>query len=165
MANPSVPNFVELFKMSTLQLMSTMQLSDVEYGKVTSVNPLEITIDQKTKLTSNYLTLTNAVKDHTVDITVSWQTVDDDYLHDGAMQHTHQPGTYKDGEGSPLSGVSGTPVSFNTKHKHDIKGRKRITIHNGLTLGERVVLLRKAGGQDYIVLDRVDEAKTTGESV
>lgn len=144
MANPAVPEFVDLFRMASLQLLTTLQLADVEYGKVTSVNPLEITLDQKTKLTSKYLTLTNAVKDHSVDITVSWNTADNTHKH--------------------LNGNNGQPTADAT-HKHTISGRKRITIHNGLTLGERVLLLRKAGGQDYIVLDRIDVAKTTGESV
>lgn len=144
MANPAVPEFVDLFRMAALQLMTTLQLSNVEFGNVTSVNPLEITLDQKTKLTSNYLTLSNAVKDHSVDITVSWNTEDNTHKH--------------------ANGNNGQPTADVT-HKHTISGRKRITIHNGLTLGERVILLRKQGGQEYVVLDRIDEAKTTGESV
>lgn len=44
-----------------------------------------------------------------------------------------------------------------SSHKHDIKGKKQITIHNGLKVGEVVVLLRIQGGQKYIVLDRVIE--------
>ena len=144
MANRATPDFVDLFKMSALQLMSTMQLSNVEFGNVTGVNPLEITLDQKTKLTENYLTLSNAVKDHSVDITISWNTENNTHRH--------------------ANGNNGMPTE-NATHKHAISGRKRITIHNGLTLGERVILLRKQGGQEYVVLDRVDEAKTTGENV
>ena len=157
------PDFFDIFNLNTAGLLNQMKLTDVEFGRVTGVNPLVITLDSKVPLPAAFLTLTNAVKDHTVDITVSWQTVEDDYLHEGAMQHTHHPGTYQDGEKAAITGLSGTPVLFDTKHKHDIKGRKRITVHNGLTLGERVILLRKQGGQDYIVLDRVDEPKATGE--
>ena len=50
-----------------------------------------------------------------------------------------------------------------TMHNHEIQGRKKITIHNGLTRGEKVLLLRAQGGQNYIVIDRVDEIPT-GES-
>lgn len=154
MAKPAVPSFVDLFRMSADQLMNSKQLTAVVFGNVTRVNPLEITLDQKVKLSEAFLTLTNAVKDHAVDITVSWQTVSDNHL---KPAHTHGNGN----NGSPTSSTS----DFETTHHHDIKGRKKIIVHNGLTLGERVILLRVTGGQNYVVLDRVDEAKTTGESI
>jgi len=34
------------------------------------------------------------------------------------------------------------------------KGRKKFIIHNNLSVGEKVVLLRMQGGQKFIVLDR-----------
>lgn len=40
-------------------------------------------------------------------------------------------------------------------HSHPISGRKIMTVHNGLKLGEKVLLLKMQGGQKYIVLDRV----------
>lgn len=138
------PGLLDVINISTGRLLTQMMLTNVEYGRVTGVNPLEITLDSKVPLPAAFLTLTNAVKDHSVDITVSWNTED----------NTHRHG----------NGNNGLPTDKAT-HNHAIKGRKRITVHNGLTLGERVILLRKQGGQDYIVLDRVDEAKTTGESV
>lgn len=154
MSDTPLPSFIDIFNMTTERLLHQKMLTEVEYGRVTGVNPLEITLDSKVPLPAAFLTLTNAVKDHAVDITVSWATVDDDYL---KAAHTHGNGN----NGSPTSSTS----DFETKHHHDIKGRKRITVHNGLTLGERVILLRKRGGQDYIVLDRVDEPKTTGENL
>lgn len=154
MANTASPNFIDIFNLSTERLLHQKMMANVEYGRVTSVNPLEIMLDTNLPLSAAFLTLTNAVKDHTVDITVSWATVEDEYL---KADHTHGNGN----NGSPTTSTT----DFDTKHKHDIKGRKRITIHNGLTLGERVILLRKQGGLDYIVLDRVDEPKTTGENL
>jgi len=139
-----LPDFLDIFNMTTERLLAQKMLTEVEFGRVTSVKPLVITLDSKVPLSAAFLTLTNAVKDHAVDITVSWQTEDD----------THQHG----------NGNNGSPTAEVT-HAHKIKGRKRIIVHNGLTLGERVILLRKRGGQDYIVLDRVDEAKTTGENL
>lgn len=144
MNDTSSPDFLDIFNMNTERLLNQKMLADVEYGRVTSVSPLVITLDSKKPLPAAFLTLTNAVKDHVVDITVSWQTEEDKHKH-----------------GNGNDGQDTTEVT----HKHQIKGRKRITVHNGLTLGERVILLRKRGGQDYIVLDRVDEPKTTGESI
>ena len=40
-------------------------------------------------------------------------------------------------------------------HSHSISGKKKIVVHNALKKGEKVVLLRLSGGQQYIVLDRV----------
>ncbi len=33
--------------------------------------------------------------------------------------------------------------------------RKQITVHNGLVVGDNVILLRQQGGQKYIVADRL----------
>ncbi len=40
-------------------------------------------------------------------------------------------------------------------HKHGIKGKKKLTLHNELKAGEKVILLRCAGGQSFVVIDRV----------
>lgn len=44
-------------------------------------------------------------------------------------------------------------------HTHAlVLSRKTIRVHNALKQGESVLLLRKAGGQEYVVLDRVVKA-------
>jgi len=43
-------------------------------------------------------------------------------------------------------------------HSHAVTGIKRITVHNGLKEGERVVLQRVQGGQVYEVKNRVVSA-------
>lgn len=40
-------------------------------------------------------------------------------------------------------------------HVHDISGRKKIVVYNGLGLGDKVILIRQQGGQKFIVIDRV----------
>lgn len=42
-----------------------------------------------------------------------------------------------------------------SSHKHDVSGKKEITIHNGLANGDKVILIRQQEGQKYIVLDRM----------
>ncbi len=163
MNDTPLPDFLDIFKMTTDRLLAQKMLTEVEFGRVTQVNPLVITLDSKLPLPAAFLTLTNAVKDHVVDISVSWETEKDNYLDENAMQHTHDGSPLVGNLGNPIAGQTGVTLNFDTTHHHDIKGRKKIIIHNGLTLGERVILLRKRGGQDYIVLDRVDEPKTTGE--
>lgn len=48
-----------------------------------------------------------------------------------------------------------TATSESEAHSHKIEGTKKITIKNGLVVGEKVVLLREQGGQRFIVLDRI----------
>jgi len=43
-------------------------------------------------------------------------------------------------------------------HDHQMGGEKDIIIKNGLKMGEKVVLLRKRGGQEYLVIDRAVKA-------
>lgn len=48
------------------------------------------------------------------------------------------------------TGSAGDPT-----HAHAIAGQKTIKIHNALKVGEQVALMHNAGGQKYIVIDRV----------
>ena len=157
MGNHASSMFVEAIKQLAVNAVNSGAPTQFTFGVVETVNPLSIRLNQKMVLPDAFLILTNAVKDHSVDITVSWKTVDDDYLSPNAMVHTHSGGL--------IDGYTGTTENFNTTHHHDIKGRKKITIHNGLTVGEMVLLLRVQGGQSYVVIDRVDEIVTTGEDV
>lgn len=120
------------------QLLQTMQrliqqtqgssdLSDWCLGEVIGVAPLTIRIEGKDEVTEEFLELTDAVRDYDVDITVS---------------HT----TENRGGGSGYAEFQ--------SHNHDYKGRKKITVHNGLHVGETVILLRQSGGQGFVVLSR-----------
>jgi hypothetical protein len=40
-------------------------------------------------------------------------------------------------------------------HRHSIEGKKEITVHNSLVVGDEVILLRQQGGQKYVVWDNV----------
>ena len=43
-------------------------------------------------------------------------------------------------------------VSWNTA---TLSGRKEITVHNGLAVSDKVLLIRQQSGQKYFVLDRI----------
>lgn len=110
--------------------------STIEYGEVISAEyaPLEIRVHDKLVLDEAFLELTNAVKDHWVDVEVYMETIDDNHL---------------DREGY--------------SHLHNIAGRKKIRVYNGLHTGEKVIMLRARGGQKYIVLDRLTDHIVGGE--
>lgn len=163
-AFPPIPHLVKCLAKGVID---ASQPADIRFGIVESVNPLRIRINPQMVLGDEFLILTNAVKDHSVDVSVSWSTVSDDYLKTESTlyAHTHKGQNYIGNAGKPLAGESDPMdiTKYDTTHHHDIKGRKKITIHNGLTVGEKVLLLRTQGGQNYVVIDRVDEIPTTGE--
>ena len=144
MIEGAAPKLTDLMKLVAAGVINNMQLPEVYIGKVVNINPLEIRLTAQNILPEKYLILTNAVKDHEVDISISWATVD----------NTHKHGNGNDGQDT-------TEVT----HNHAVKGRKKIMIHNGLTQGEKVLLLRTQGGQNYVVVDRISKLQTSGESV
>ncbi len=127
---------------STLQKLvaqtnNAMKPADYCLGVVETVDPLSIRIDQKDILTEEFLILTDLVRDFSVDITVS---------------HTVE------------NRAGGGGYAEFASHNHDYTGRKKIIVHNGLSVGESVILIQQAGGQEFIVLSRLyDHSNVTGQ--
>ena len=119
------------------QTNSAMKPTDYCLGVVETVAPLSIRIDQKDILTEEFLILTDLVRDFSVDITVS---------------HTTE------------NRAGGGGYAEFASHNHDYTGRKKIIVHNGLSVGESVILIQQAGGQEFIVLSRLyDHSNVTGQ--
>ena len=132
-------------KEAAMKAMETSKPSDFIFGTVTNVSPLKISVEQKLTLGSAQLILTRNVTDYTVSVSMNWNT--------GSALSTHNHyinGTDSDGDSINLSSQDA-----NLEHQHVIQGENRMTIHNALKVGEKVILLRKKGGQKYLVLDRV----------
>ena len=128
---------VETIQRLARQTEVAMKPCDYCLGVVESVSPLTIRIDQKDVVPEEFLILTDLVRDYTVDNTVS---------------HTTEN----------KSGGSG--YSEFASHNHDYTGRKKIIVHNGLAVGESVILIQQAGGQEFIVLSRLnDHTNISGE--
>ncbi|WP_400194606.1 DUF2577 domain-containing protein [Lysinibacillus telephonicus] len=64
-------DIINIIKKVAINAVNAQKLSTVVYGTVISINPLKVQIDQKLILDSNFLKLTNAVKDHEVEMTVN----------------------------------------------------------------------------------------------
>ena len=106
-----------------------MKPADIFFGEVEAVNPLVIGVDQKLKLTEEVLILTGAVSDHKGEISGG--------------------GVYRQAYVSSLGGISGScRIRFEPEFQE-------VSFKNNLKKGEKVILLRAAGGQKYVVLDRV----------
>lgn len=56
---------------------------------------------------------------------------------------------------TPLPAGDGWSTEASAEHTHAIKGTKRVKINNALKTGDEVILLRMAGGQKFVILDRI----------
>lgn len=134
MLNESPAN---LIRAMVAQTTAAGKPSDLVFGVVTSGDPLEIKIDDKRTLDADFIMLSDMVRDYEVDISVSHMT-------------------------ETKGGGSGDAAY--ESHSHAYRGRKKITVHNKLKNGEKVIMLRQAGGQLFYVLCRVAaHAELTGE--
>jgi hypothetical protein len=124
-------DFLNAIKKAAKEAVEASQPTDFCFGKVTSISPLNIMIEQKLILTPAQLVLTRNVTDFKTKVTIDWNTEN-------------------------KSGGSGE--SAFESHNHSIVGTKEITVHNSLAVGDKVVLLQKKGGQKYLVIDRLVKA-------
>ena len=114
-------------------VISSMKLTDVFVGTVTSAEPLKVQIDQKLILTKEQLVLTRNVTDYTSKINIDWVS--------DSTDHTHS--------------FSGTGTVGSNSHTHTLKGEHTVKYLNSLKNGEKVVLVRYKNGQKYVIIDRV----------
>lgn len=111
--------------------------SDYVLGVVVSASPLTIKLEQGDELSGDFLVLTDLVRDYSVDIEVS---------------HTTE------------NRAGGAGDAAFESHNHDYKGRKKITVYNALKVGESVIMLKQAGGQQFVVLSRLyDHTELSGQ--
>lgn len=129
-------NPVEVVKRAALDAVHASKPVEIRFGTVVSAEPLKIEVDQKIILTEKQLILTRNVTDFELDMTVSQQT--ESVIHGHSVTDTYTGGTAE-------------PV----EHAHPITGRKKFLVHNALLVGDMVLLLRRQGGKQYIVLDRI----------
>lgn len=133
-------DLIKTIKQMVLETVDSTKPCNYVFGEVTSTSPLEINVEQKFVLSQEMLILTRGVTEYTLKVSMEWE--DEETLADinvkqyvGEETHAHE-------------------IEDN-KHTHKIEGEKEITIHAGLEVGEKVILLRQQGGQKYLVLDRV----------
>jgi hypothetical protein len=125
---PDAVELVKIIKKAALEAVEASKPVQMSFGKVTSASPLKILVEQKLTLGKAQLVLSRNVTDYTTEVTIDWGT-------------------------ESKSGGSGYDAF--ASHTHAVKGKKKITVHNGLVVGDEVILLRQQGGQKYIVVDKI----------
>ena len=126
---PDAVEFVKTMKKAAVEAVEATKPVYIYFGEVLSASPLKINVEQKMILGEAQLILSRNVTDFKTTITtVNWST-------------------------DNKSGGSGDS-SF-ASHNHGITGKKEITVHNSLVVGDAVILIRQQEGQKFIVWDRV----------
>jgi hypothetical protein len=147
-------DLLKAIKKAALEAVETTQPSDFCFGEVVSVEPLKITVEPKMTLGTAQLVLTRNVTDFVCELTIDWKTEGELGDHNHSVDIT----TSADGYHVHSHTVSGDTKNVNLEHSHKIMGRKKVTIHNALQVGDGVVLMKQKGGQKYLVLDKVVKA-------
>ena len=111
-----------------MQTVEAMTPADVVIGEVISTSPLSIKLEKGLVIPAEGIRLTKNTCLWSVDMTVSHHT-------------------------DPAAGGSGDAEY--ASHTHGYSGTKTYLVHNELKVGDKVYLLREAGGQYFIAMDRV----------
>ena len=122
-------DFIKTMKNAAVDAVEAGKPTSVIFGTVQSVSPLTVFVYAKLTIPEKALVLSRNVTDFDTAVTVNWRTEN-------------------------TSGGGGGYDAFSS-HSHAITGRKPIRVHNALKAGEKVILIRMAGGQKYLIIDRV----------
>lgn len=154
---------VETLKRAAVEAMEAAKPVNVYFGKVVSTAPLKINVEQKMVLGEKQLILSRNVTEHESEITVDWETetavINMDHGHGSSVSVSVNSALMPEEPGTVISNtvdssVSVENASLNSTHSHNVSGRKKIIVHNGLVVGDEVILIRQQEGQKFIVLDR-----------
>lgn len=128
-------HWLDYIKMAAVQAVEEKKPCNYVIGTVVTAKPLKIKLSDSDglELTEEFFHLARNVTDFETTVTITdeygWKTKE------------------KSGGGGDASFAS---------HDHDIAiSKKKIKIHNALKKGDKVLMIQKAGGQDYIIIDRV----------
>ena len=128
---PDANELVDTLKRAAVEAVEAKKPVNVYFGEVVSASPLKINVEQKMILGEKQLILSRNVTDFKTKITAGNIK---DYYYTGDVN-------------------SGTaPVS--PSHVHAV-GTIEVTVHNGLAVGDKVIILRQQEGQKFIVADRI----------
>ena len=128
---PDANELVDTLKRAAVEAVEAGKPVNVYFGEVVSASPLKINVEQKMILGEKQLILSRNVTDFKTKITA------------GNIKNYYYTGDVNSGT---------APVS--PSHVHAV-GTIEITVHNGLAVGDGVILIRQQEGQKFIVLDRI----------
>lgn len=128
---PDANELVDTLKRAAVEAVEAKKPVNVYFGEVVSASPLKINVEQKMILGEKQLILARNVTDFKTKITA------------GNIKNYYYTGDVNSGT---------APVS--PSHVHAV-GTIEVTVHNGLAVGDKVIIIRQQKGQKFIVVDRI----------
>ena len=127
---------IDIIKRSAIDAIETGKPCDLRYGTVVSEKPLKVRVTNEFIIPATMLIVPQYLTDYEIEVTVSpsygWSTI---------------------------SKSGGSDEASFASHSHDIYfERKKIKIHGALKTGDKVAMIRQAGGQHFLIIDRLVEA-------
>ena len=124
---------IDIMKRSALDAVEAGKPCDLRYGTVTSEKPLKVRVTNQFVIPEAMLIVPQYLTDYEIETTIlpdyGWETVE------------------KSG---------GAEEAAFESHTHDIKhNKKKIKIHGALKVGDKVAMIRQAGGQHFFIIDRL----------
>jgi hypothetical protein len=118
-------NLVQLIKKIAMDAVRAAKMCDYVTGVVTSEDPLKVKITNSFEIGEEFLVVPQSMTDHEVEVTIKKEY--------GWKTKNRSGGT---GDDIVLENV-------------------KIMIHNALKAGDEVLMMRKSGGQEFVVIDKV----------
>ncbi|MCI8484710.1 MAG: DUF2577 domain-containing protein [Lachnospiraceae bacterium] len=146
---PDAVELVKTVKKASIDAMESTKPVNICFGTVIQTNPVKINVEQKMILNEAQMIFSRNVTDYVIQVSMAWET----------EEYAGKPAGKTKGETKPGGEPEHTHM-FETEteggeaHTHGLTGTKEITIHNGLAVGDEVILVRQQGGQKYLVWDR-----------
>lgn len=126
-------SLIQLIKQMAVEAVRAAKPCDYLVGVVMETDPLKIKVSNTLILEEDFLELTRNVTDYETEVSITkeydWKTQD-------------------------KSGGSGY-AAFEMHNHNIVIEKKKIKIHNALKADDKVLMLRKSGGQEFIVIDRM----------
>lgn len=145
-------NIAELIKEIATKAVDASNPVAYYYGTVLAVSPLQIKVSQNLILSEEFLVVPKSLTNYEISIYIDTSTENTKTN----TKHTHLI-NYSDDtiNGSTQKNVESEIGEFDNTHAHKLKGVKNITFYNALKVGEKVILARAQGGQEFIIIDKV----------
>ncbi|MDR1754601.1 MAG: DUF2577 domain-containing protein [Eubacterium sp.] len=124
----SASRFMDIIKRCAVESVEARDPMQIMVGKVISIDPLKIFLDQRVILSEKFLIIPPTLTDYTIEAEV-------DHLTENAF----------DGDSEK-------------EHNHKYSGKKEFKILNKLEVDDRVLVLREQGGQKFYVINKLGKA-------
>jgi hypothetical protein len=121
---------IEIIKVAAMDAVENSKPCEFKFGTVVSVKPLKVQITNDLILPESVLIVPQHLTDYTVSISGG-------------------------GNAATSISVEGNTLFVKESEPTDESNTTTITVHNALTIGDHVALIRNQGGKTYYILSRI----------